>query len=377
MRRLRRDAGAVAALVALCLIVVGDGWQAAVQWKPDSLFYRSQVLRLQGVDKDEALSRVFEGPLAAPRRRSEAAIPPHERKVTNPEWVRYSSRFYERRWVVPAVAAALDPVWGARGLVGASLIGYILVAPLLFALLRLLFPVWTALLASAASLLLYPLRYWSGLPLTDSWGLAAECLALIAGLLVLTRGKWWLALWFPAVLLLSFARDATVVAVVGAIAAWAVRPARRSSLLVVSGVAASLPAPLLFGAPLREAMAYTLNDFRPPADASWGFVASHYLESARSLVEHNLTWMGDHPIDAVLMVGGVLLLPIVLRAAACVRAFLLGGAAAAVVYDLLVPNYTGFRLELVFVPFAAIGLAAAATFVEARFFRAWAARAPT
>jgi hypothetical protein len=278
--------------------------------------------------------------------------------------------------VVPLVAAALAPLSGARGLVAASLIGYVLVAPLLFVLLRLLFPIWTAVLATASSLLLDPLRYWSRLPLTDSWGLAAECLALTAGLLVLARGARWLALWVPAVVLLSFSRDAAVIAVVGAIAAWAVRPARRSAFLVLSGIAASLPAPLLFGAPLREAMAYTLNDFRPPTDASWGFVASHYLESARSLVEHNLTWMGDHPIDAALMVGGVLCLPILLRAALPPRAFLLGGAAAAVVYDLLVPNYTGFRLELVFVPFAAIGLASAATFVEARLVRA-SARVPT
>ena len=367
MSTLRRpDLVALVLLLALAGGIAGHAWSSTIQWKPDSLFYRSQVLRIQGMPKDEALRRVFEGPLAAPRRAGEASLPPGERKVSSAEWVRYSSRFYERRWMVPLVAAAFDPALGARGLLAASLLGYVLVAPLLYLLLRLWFPVRISLLVAAVCLLLFSLRTWSGLPLTDSFGLAVECLVLLAGALTLRRGGRWLALWALAVLALSFTRDASVLAVVGGVAAFLWRRDRTSALLALSSVAASLPAPLLFGAPLREAMAYTLNDFFPPAHATWGFVADHYATGLRSLVRNNLTWLGDHPADAIALVGGFVCLPLVSGLARGIRPFLIGAAATALVYDALVPNYTGFRLELVFVPFAALGLGALATALEQR-----------
>jgi hypothetical protein len=366
IRPARADVAALAALLVLAGGIAGSLWDSDVQWKPDSLFYRSQVLRLQGVPKQEALRRVFEGPLAAPRRRAEASLPPADRKVTSPSWVDYSSRFYERRWVVPLVAAAFDPVLGPRGLLATSLLGYVLVAAFLYLLLRLWFPVRPALAVSAACLLLQPVRYWSGLPLTDSWGLATECLALATGALVLTRGPRWLPIWGAAVLLLSFTRDAAAIAVAGAIAVWALRRTRLNALLVATGVAASLPAPLLFGAPVREAIAYTLNDFRPVVDPSWGFVADRYLEGAHSLVKNNLEWLFDHPVEAVLLAGGFLALALLRSTPEGTRPYVLGAAAAAAVYVLLVPNYTGFRLELVLVPFAALGLGAAASVLERR-----------
>ena len=365
---------AVAALLALAGGIAGSLWDSNVQWKPDSLFYRSQVLRVQGVPKQEALRHVFEGPLAAPRREAEASLRPADRKVTNPAWVDYSSRFYERRWVVPAVAVVFDPALGARGLLAASLLGYVLVALFLYLLLRLWFPVLPAALVSGVFLLLQPLRYWSGLPLTDSWGLAVECLALAAGALVLTRGPRWLPLWGAAVLLLSFTRDAGAIAVVGAVAVWAFRPTRLAALLAGVGIVASLPAPLLFGAPVREAMAYTLNDFRPVADPSWGFVVNRYLEGAHSLVENNLEWLLDHPFDGVLLVGGFLALALLGPSREGLRRYVLGAAAAAVVYVLLVPNYTAFRLELVLVPFAALGAGAVVALLERRALPALAGR---
>ena len=357
----RADLLAAAGLLALSGGVAAASWTSHVQWKPDSLFYRAQVLRMQGVPKDEALRRVFEGPLAAPRRLSEATLSPAERKVSSPTWVRYSSRFYERRWLVPLVAAALDPAVGAQGLLAASLIGYMLVALCLYVLLRLWFGIRASLLAAAACLLLYPLRYWSGLPLTDSFGLAVECLALAAGVLVLKRGLDWLALWVVSVLALSFTRDASAVAVAGAVAAWAMTRSRTAMLLALSGIAAALPAPLAFGAPLRESMAYTLNGFYPPADSSWSFVVHHYLHGLRSLVRNDLDWLGNHPVAALVLVGGFACLPLLRGRGDGACAFVWAAAAAALVYDALVPNYTAFRLELVFIPFAALGLGAAAS----------------
>jgi len=366
VRAARADAAALAALAALASGVAVHEWRSQIQWKPDSLFYRSQVLRLQGVPKETALRRVFEGPLARPRREQEASLPPAERKVSDPEWVRYSSRFYERRWVVPLVAEAFDPAVGAKGLLAASLLGYVLLAPFLYLLVRLFFGAWTALCAAGACLLLQPLRYWAGLPLTDSFGVTLEALALAAGVLALTRGRGWLALWAFAVLGLSFTRDASVIAVVGALAALAAKPSPRTGALALTGVAASLPAPLAFGAPVREAMAYTLNGFSPPPQASWSFVADHYLSGAHSLVKNNLDWLGRHPVEAVVLVGGFLAILLLRHRASGVLPFVYGAAAAAVALNLLQPNYTAFRLELVFVPFAALGLGGAATLVTAR-----------
>lgn len=366
MRATRPDAVALATLVVLASGVAVHEWRSHVQWKPDSLFYRSQVLRLQGVTKETALRRVFAGPLARPRREQEASRPPAERKVSDPEWVRYSSRFYERRWIVPLVAEAFDPVVGAKGLLAASLLGYVLLAPFLYVLVRLFFGVWTALCAASASLLLQPLRYWAGLPLTDSFGVAFEALALAAGVLALTRGRGWLVLWALAVLGLSFTRDASVIAVAGALVALALRPSRRSGLLALTGMAASLPAPIVFGAPVREAMAYTLNGFSSPPQASWSFVADHYLSGAHSLVKNNLDWMGRHPVDAAVLVGGFLAILLLRHRASGVLPFVYGAAAAAVGLDLLQPNYTAFRLELVFVPFVALGLGAVAALARRR-----------
>ena len=110
---------------------------------------------------------------------------------------------------MPVVAAALDPWLGVRGLKAASLLGYVLLAPFLYLLVRLWFPPLPAGVATGVALLLEPLRVWSASPLTDSWGLALQCAALSAGCLVLARGARWLPAWAAAVLLLGFTRDAT------------------------------------------------------------------------------------------------------------------------------------------------------------------------
>src|SRR5947209_14234155 len=99
--------------LALAVALAGIGfvavhWSDHYQWKPDSLFYEAQLLRVRGTPKAEALRRVFTGPLAAPRVAEELRdTPPARRTVASPAWVRYSERFYDRRWLVPALGAAV------------------------------------------------------------------------------------------------------------------------------------------------------------------------------------------------------------------------------------------------------------------------------
>ena len=108
----------------------------------DGLFYEVQRLQVEGHSEAEATRIVFGGAIA----RQTADIedrPSHVRRVLDPDWVEYSKRFYRRRWLVPAVAAAVAPIVGeqpGRALRWASLIGYLLVAPVLFLLLRRRFP---------------------------------------------------------------------------------------------------------------------------------------------------------------------------------------------------------------------------------------------
>jgi len=191
-------------------------WGDSYQWKPDSLFYEAQLLRVQGTPKDEALRKVFNGPLAAPRVAEELRDTPAARRtVASPSWVAYSSRFYERRWVVPALGAAVEPVLGDDALRAVSLAGYVLAGLLVYALLALRFRAWIAAVVSLGVLALGPLRYWSLLPLTDSFGVALEAAALATAVLALRRPKPWLPVFALTMLTLSFTRDATLVVVAG------------------------------------------------------------------------------------------------------------------------------------------------------------------
>lgn len=348
----------VVALAGLAFVAVH--WNDSYQWKPDSLFYEAQLLRVQGTPKTEALRTVFEGPLAAPRVAEELrGTPPERRTVSSPAWVEYSSRFYERRWVVPALGAALEPLLGSDALRAVSLAGYVLAGLLVYALLALRFRAWIAAVVSLGVLALGPLRYWSLLPLTDSFGVALEAGALAAALLALRRPRPWLPAFALAMLALSFTRDATLVVVAG-LALVALRERSRRALVTLStAVVASLPAPLLFGAPTREIMAYTLNQFRPPAHATWSFVGSRYVDGEKGLVKDDLTYLVHHPYVGLFALGGIAAL-FAVRARGETAVILMRGAVAGAAALLLVaPNYTALRLELPFVPLAAYGVALA------------------
>lgn len=350
---------ALAVVVALTgIAVVAVHWGDHYQWKPDSLFYEAQLLRVQGTPKDEALTRVFQGPLAAPRVRDElAGTPPARRTVSSPRWYRYSERFYDRRWVVPALGAAIEPALGVNALRAVSLAGYVLTGLLVYTLLALRFRAWIAAVVSLGVLALGPLRYWSLLPLTDSFGVALEAAALATALLALRRPRPWLPVFALTMLALSFTRDATIVVIAGL--AWlALRDRSRQTLVTLgTAVAASLPAPLLFGAPAREIVAYTLNQFQPAAHP-WSIIRSRYFDGEKGLVKDDLTYLVHHPYVGVFAIGGIVALYAIRNGDTATR-LMRGGVVGAIVLLLFAPNYTALRLELPFVPLAAFGIALA------------------
>ena len=114
-----------------------------------------------------------------------------------------------------------------------------------------------------------------------------------------------------------------------------------------------------------------MNDSEPSADTSWGFIAGHYPGALVELLRANVGFLrrGEW-YTALFLVGGVLaLLLLVWRrretrdAATTVMA---AGAILALGYVLAAPVFSAFRLELVFVPMAAWGVALAAERVAAR-----------
>jgi hypothetical protein len=277
--------------------------------------------------------------------------------------VRYSAQFYRRRWLVPLMAAAIYPAAGNRSLLYVSIAGYVLAGLLLFALMRRRFSDGVSVLVSIACLLLPPVRTFAGLPLTDSWGLALEIGALIAALAALERGGRWIAVWVLTMVALSFTRDSTVVlfAAVG----WAVlvTRTRRSMVVLAGGVAASLPALVLFGAPLERQMAYVIQGFHPPTVVSWSYVISHYPATLGSFLREDAHYPQTLAYPAVWYAIGAAVVAAVgyMFIAGPWRDpfFMLsrGAFIGAVAVVALLPNYTGLRLELVFVPVVAAGLA--------------------
>ena len=132
-------------------------------------------------------------------------------------------------------------------------------------------------------------------------------------------------------------------------------------LLFATGVVAALPALVFFTTPVRELLALAVNGSEPSTDTSWGFIARHYPGAVLDLVRSNVGFLrrGEW-YTALFLVGGVISLfflawrrrpndqPTTLMTAA---------AAAGLGYVLAGPVFSAFRLELVFVPMAAYGLA--------------------
>jgi hypothetical protein len=354
-----------AALAALSCLAVWPAFQDPVEWTPDGLYYQARLLEFRGETHDEAFARTFEGPLSADLRARDPE------RTGDAAWVEYSEPFYERRVAVPLAGAVVYPLAGDRSLLYISLAGYIAAILALFGLLLLRFRLATAGMVAGAAALLPPLVQHAGLPLTDSWGLALEIGAFAAAILTLDRGLRWLPLWIGVIALLAFTRDSTWIPVLAA--GWcALRYRSRVPVtLFATGVAASLPALLLFTTPVRDLLALLVNDLEPSSDTSWGFIAGHYPSALVELFRANVGFLrrGEW-YTALYLVGGVLaLLLLVWRRRESrnpVTTLMTAGAVLAFGYVLAAPVFSGFRLELVFIPMAAYGLALTTELVAAR-----------
>jgi hypothetical protein len=117
-------------LVGLALAFSWSHWSAVPRWTTDGLFYEAQTLEVTGTPAGLARQEVFSGPLG--RSAIDGGTHIHDRR-----WIEFSAAFYRRRWVVPAMAAALRPLVGVRGLQTVSLLGYVLVGVFTYLLARL------------------------------------------------------------------------------------------------------------------------------------------------------------------------------------------------------------------------------------------------
>ena len=167
-------------------------------------------------------------------------------------------------------------------------------------------------------------------------------------------------------LALSFTRDSTVVPVVAVGWIALMTRTRRSAAVLVTGIAASVPALTVFGAPLVRQLSYVIQAFHVPTVVSWSYVISHYPASLWSVVRQDVHYPMTLSYSALwYLVGAALVAAVAYMFIASPRGdpfFMLNqaglvGAAAVVAISI---NYTSMRLELVFIPGVAAGLAFAA-----------------
>lgn len=358
----------VAVLVAVSLFVVVPRAVAPVTWTPDGFFYQAQVYELEGQSQSAALNRVFGSQTA---RHAPYAV------VHDFRWVRYSAPNYRRRWLVPAMAAAISPLAGSRSLLYVSLLGYLLLGPAVFALLRIRFSPGISFAVAAVCLLLPTTRTWAGYPLTDSWGITMTVVSLIAGYQAIRRGGWQILWWMLAMLALSFTRDTVLVPLLGVAAVAVLIRSGRTLGVLTAGFVAALPAYLLFGVPLIRETAYNLNSYRAVAHPTLHYVLSHYLPALWSVVDRDLhypTQFGSFEVFWA-AVGVLLVLAVLFMVTRIPRRdpFLLlqiGGLVGAAVTVAVAVNYTDMRIELVFLPGVAAALAYSLS--EPNWQRLWA-----
>jgi hypothetical protein len=368
----RRDLLVASVLLVFGILLALPYSGPDVRWAPDSLFYLAQKREVQGVDRSVALREVFGSDAAAQLKREERGLPPALRRIDNPAWRTYSSRFYRRRWTIPVLAAALEPLVGKRSIEDPSLLGWALLAPLLYLLVRRRFAPGLAASVSVFCTVLPPIFFVAPVPSTDLLALSL----LVAGLLVAWQvrvfGLRWLPAWVVVVLVLSFTRDANIVLI--AAAGWlALRErSRRTVVILATGVLASLPAPLRFAAPVRENLAYTFNEYRIPTDTSWGAILGEYPQRAATVLRYDLQYPLDTAIPVLAAAMGVLVIVGLVKLYARSDRddpFLIlarGAGVGGLITVLITMNYSNGRLELVLIPSIATGLALVGERVAAR-----------
>jgi hypothetical protein len=391
----------VAVVVAVGIAYAWQVWQRPVVWSSDGALYQAQSLELRGTDARLARLEVFQG--ANGRRQ---LVFGHDER-----WVDYDAQFARRRWLVPALAAAVEPVLGLRSLLAVSLIGYVLAGIAVYALVRLRARRWVSAAVAVGCLLFEPVRIWSSFPLTDSFGIATLAFSLWALARARAGGFRWAALWVLSVAAAALARDTTAIVVFAACWLAVTERTRRSVGLAAAAAAVAAVPMLLFRAPLREQLAFVFTQNQIPLSDSWAFIRSAYLPNLQLMVSHDLLDLFTQRIGAVVLLVLVVLAfrpassrlarlrqAVLVAAPICGAAMLLDQAfdhgrligfwlppgtllfcaplllllrgardpfvpvmraatLAAFGYLALLPNYTAFRLELVLLPFAAFGIA--------------------
>lgn len=356
---LRRPGLAAGILVAaVAAISAAPSLARPVDWTPDGYFYEAQTLEVRGASAQAARATVFSGSLTEARRaRERATLAPADRRVANPAWVDYSAPFFRRRWLVPAAAAAVRPLFGTRSLELVSVLGYVAAAVALYGLLRFRFSPAVAGIAAAAASLVPQYRTSALEPLTDSWGVALEAACLLLALAYLRTRRRTLALAWPlAVLALAFTRDnAFVVAV--AVLALGVR-SRAALKLGAAGLVAALVPSLVFGTHYRVLLAYTLDNSHIPPSTSWSWSLHHYWGGVEKMLRGFATPLrhGVPPVTGLALLVGLVALVALGRAQGRFQQLLLASAAASALFLLSLPQ-EGFRITFVLLPAAAAGYA--------------------
>jgi hypothetical protein len=352
-------------LAAVTAVAHIGAWGATPRYPgPDGLFYHAQTLEIRGADRNDALRTAFNGAIAQ-RTIGRFNDPAVTRRVRDQEWVDYSSRFYRRRVLVPAAAALARPALGDRAAPVVGLIGAVLIGPLLFLLLRRRFSFGVSF-GVALVTLVWPPVLESAQAGVDTWGVVLEIACVLSALAVAERGLRWLPAWIVAVAALSLTHDATPVVLLAALALLVFQRNRRTAALVAGGVAAALPALILYPTSVREYLAYVVNDHDVPTDTSIGYILRNEPHQLGHYVKAELI---DYPTGLAVPVALFFYVTLAFAVACIVYQlvrggtrdpFLLlarGGIVGGLLYLLLANNPTNFRLELVLLPFAAIAVA--------------------
>jgi hypothetical protein len=353
------------ALIAASLAAVAGSLSGPPRWTPDGLFYQARLYEIRdGMDQGAALRRAFQGPMGERLR----AIDPE--RSGSQQWVAYNARFYERRLAVPAVAAALEPAAGERAILDVSLAGYVATVLAVFWLLLVLrMPLAVAGAVGLGTALLPALTHHSSFPLTDSWGLALETIALTTAILALRGRAAWLVPWVAAIALLSITRDSVWIPILAAAFVAVTQRTRIAVALAATGVAAALPAMVAVHVPMRELLAQMLNGAQPLPDASWSDVIGMFPAAIVDVLQADGGYVRDGAwLSAAFLLGGLALLFVFAARAprGDAQRLLLAGTVVGAAYVLAVPVFSALRLELVLVPMAAAGLAFGAQAAYAR-----------
>ncbi|MCW2983041.1 MAG: hypothetical protein JWR63_611 [Conexibacter sp.] len=364
------DRVAVVAVLIFGIVLAIPGMVLTAEANPDGLYYEAQAAQLRGESAGQAVDEAF----ASPRAKALAQSSGVEggKRLLDPRWEDFSAQFYQRRWVVPGLALGVSEITGAsvsRAVQWVSMFGYALLGLALYGLLRRRFAPPVALITAAAALLSPPLYRWSYGQFVDSWGVLLEVVGLLSLVLVADRGLRWLPAWIASMAVLSVTRDATMVLGIAAVAITLAqlrdpRARVRNAWVVATGALAAAPALLIGGAPVRVNLAYVEQGYNVPDHTDWPWIASHYWPQLRITLQNNFDYSSTlgilGPAFALFLVLCVVLLVVALARRARGDAFvaaLHGTAVGCVLLLLLADNPQGFRLELVFAPVVAAGMA--------------------